>query len=221
MATVTNAFRQPLSAYDLSRCDSILGSVCGPLSSGPNGSLSDSTLSGRSIDLSGGNIISAFGGVPCFEGGEVPSLGQMTSAPNPPLPIGPDLALIKAFRLQGNVNTIKKSVCDNFSGELVEGAKKALWDQCGSILRAVSLPFHICRDSEKHTQLSANLEDILKAFEVLDGTGSIPSIFCEASDLPRLPPVSLDPVCEQVWSNTHTLSAAVSSGVEDNTSWIR
>ena len=57
----------------------------------------------------------------------------------------------------------------------------------------------------------------MKAFEVLDGTDSIPSIVCEETDLPRLPPISLDPVGEQVQSNTqalHTLGAAV-SGVED------
>ena len=42
-----------------------------------------------------------------------------------------------------------------------------------------SLPFHNRWDSEKRTQLSGNLEDILKAFEVLDGICSIPSIFVE------------------------------------------
>lgn len=195
---------KPLSAYDLPYCDNTLVGVCGPPSSSPDGSLSVSTLSSGNVVLSEGNT-SAVGVVPSPQRGELSSPGQTASVPNGPLLVNPVLAFIKAFRLQGDIDTIKRSVCENFSSELVEGAKKALWDQCGTILEAASLPFHIRRDSEKRSQLSANLDDLLKAFDVLDSTDSIPSIFCEASDLPRLPPISLDPVGEQVQSNTQTL----------------
>ena len=54
----------------------------------------------------------------------------------------------------------------------------------------------------------ANVEDLLKAFGVLDSTDSVPPNVCEASDLIRLPPLFLDPVGKQVQSNTcalHTL----------------
>ena len=50
-----------------------------------------------------------------------------------------------------------------------------------------------------------NLDDILKAFEVLDADNLIPQIFCEASDLLRLPPLSLDPIGEQVHANSEVL----------------
>ena len=39
----------------------------------------------------------------------------------------------------------------------------------------------------------------------MDATDSIPVIFCEAADLLTLPPISLDPVGEQVHANTHVL----------------
>ena len=100
------------------------------------------------------------------------------------------LAFIKAFRLKSDYDSIKMSVYEHFSCELVESAKKALWNFCGSALDEASLPFQVRRDSERRSQLVANLEDILRGFEVLDRTDSIPAIFCEASDLSRLPPLS-------------------------------
>ena len=206
--------RKPLSAYDLSCSTSTLATVCGQSSTSPDGSLSDSTLSSGSIDLPAGGQTPAVNVVPSPHREELSSPGQTASAP---CLVSPVLAFIKAFRLQGDVDTIKRSVCENFSSELVEAAKKALWDHCGTYLEAASLSYHVRRESRKRSQLSANVDDILKAFEVLDGTDSIPSIFCEATDLPRLPPISLDPVGEQVQSNTqalHTLGGAV-SGVED------
>lgn len=49
------------------------------------------------------------------------------------------------------------------------------------------------------------LTSILKALEVLDASDLIPAIFCEASDLPKQPSFSLDPVGEQVQANTQAL----------------
>ena len=57
----------------------------------------------------------------------------------------------------------------------------------------------------------------MKAFDVFDRTDAVPPIFCEASDLPRLLPISLNPIGQQVQCNTqalHALSAVVSK-VED------
>ena len=43
------------------------------------------------------------------------------------------------------------------------------------------------------------------AFDTLDSNDSISPIYCEASDLYKLPPISLDPLAEQVESNCQVL----------------
>ena len=78
----------------------------------------------------------------------------------------------------------------------------------------VLLTMQARRDSDGRSQLVADLEDILKAFEALDRADSIPPIFCEASDLLRLPSLTLDPIGEQVYTNTPTLNS-LSSVVGD------
>ena len=106
---------------------------------------------------------------------------------------------------------MKKEICERFSSEVVDRAKKALWDFCDHQLENANLVFHARRDSDKRSQCIANLDDILKAFEDLDADNLIPLIFCEASDLLRLPPLSLDPIGEQVHANSEVLVTLKSS----------
>ena len=75
---------------------------------------------------------------------------------------------------------------------------------------AAKLPVHAKRDSNKHSQLSADLEDIIVAFDTLDSSDSIPLIYCEANDLLFLPPLCLDPTADQVQQNTNILQSLVS-----------
>ena len=75
------------------------------------------------------------------------------------------------------------------------------------VLEANGLVFHARRDSDNRSQLVANLDDIVQALEVLDSSDTIPTIYCEASQLHRIPPLSLDPVAEQVHSNSQALIA--------------
>ena len=49
------------------------------------------------------------------------------------------------------------------------------------------------------------------AFDALDSNDSVPLIYCEASELFKLPPISLDPLAEQVERNSQTLNALVSA----------
>ena len=63
---------------------------------------------------------------------------------------------------------------------------------------AANLPFQARRDSDKRSQLTANIDDIIQAFDALDSSDSIPCIYCEATDLLLLPPPCLDPTAEQV-----------------------
>ena len=56
--------------------------------------------------------------------------------------------------------------------------------------------------------MSANLDDLLQAFQCLDSSDQIPPIYCEAFDLPSL---SLDPIAKQVKSNSLLLKSLTSS----------
>ena len=100
---------------------------------------------------------------------------------------------------------------DCFSSAHVENAKRLLWDSCGQLLEEVNLPFYARWDSENRSQLSANIEDLVAAFDALDSKDMLPEMFCEASDLFRLPPLSLDPVAEQVNLNSRSLDMLTTS----------
>ena len=57
---------------------------------------------------------------------------------------------------------------------------------CDADLSLPDVPFTPRCSSEKRTQAAADLEDIL-AFSKLDEADKIPQIFCEATDLVKLP----------------------------------
>ena len=84
----------------------------------------------------------------------------------------------------------------------IEQAKLCLWSSCTADLVAAGLQFHQRRNSDKRLQVSADFDDILSWFECLDSLEKIPPIFCEALDLIKLPPLSLDPISEQVRDNS-------------------
>ena len=136
-------------------------------------------------------------------------MNNMSSAHQPFL-VNPVLSFIKAFRLKSDMDTLKRVAADRFSCTAVDSAKKDLWNFCSEELLTANLPFHSRRDSDKRSQLTANLEDIIQAFDVLDSSDSIPSIFCEANDLIFMPPLCLDPTANQVQKNTEILQNLVS-----------
>ena len=125
--------------------------------------------------------------------------------------VDPVLAFIKAYRLKGDTDSLRRVVKDHFSSAHVENAKRLLWDSCGQLLEEVNLPFYARRDSENRSQLSANIEDLVAAFDALDSKDMLPEMFCEASDFFRLPPLSLDPVAEQVNLNSRSLDMLTTS----------
>ena len=63
----------------------------------------------------------------------------------------------------------------------------------------------------------ANLDDILRAFETLDNLNLIPAIYCEATELVKLPSPSLDP---RVQVNSQALESVISKvgGLEEKLS---
>ena len=114
----------------------------------------------------------------------------------------PVLAFIKAFRLRGDVNTLRQAALNCFSTSLISNAKKALWDMCTSELSSLELPFAPRRSSEKRFQATADLDDILLAYSKLDEIDKIPLIYCEAADLVKLPPIAPDRISELVIGNS-------------------
>ena len=117
--------------------------------------------------------------------------------------VNPVLAYVKAFRLRGDLDSLKHAALGKFAPALLAEAKRILWDKCS--LSSLGLPLTSCRTTEKRSQAAADLEDIIAAFAKLDDNGSIPMIFCEASDLVLLPPIVTDPVCEMVHENSRSL----------------
>ena len=96
-------------------------------------------------------------------------------------------------------------MCEHFSSTDVENAKRVLWDYCRQELEAAGIIYHARRGSDKRCQLVANIDDILEAFVALVSTDLIPGIYCEATDLLRIPSLSLDPISEKIETNTLSL----------------
>ena len=90
-------------------------------------------------------------------------------------------------------------------------AKRLLWDSCKHAFEAAGLSYHTPCDSDGRSQLVANLDDIMQAFDAFDSSDLIPAIHCEVSQLLKLPPLSLDPVSEQAQSNSQALQMLIST----------
>ena len=117
---------------------------------------------------------------------------------------------------------MKLAVTERFSASNVDTSKKLLWDHCMDTFQAKNFVFHVRRDSDKRSQLAANLEDLIQMFNILDSVGKIPPIFCEASDLVRLPSLSLDPLAEELRGNSLILKhlSALTERLENKLSSI-
>ena len=125
--------------------------------------------------------------------------------------VNPVLAFLKAFRLRGDKDSLKSRIRERFSGSSVSNAKKLLWDFCSQSFVSLGLQYTSRRDSDNRSQLVADTEDLLSAFDALDSIDAISLIFCEASDLFLLPPVAPDPLAEQVEKNSQVLSELTSN----------
>ena len=188
--------RKPLADYDLS---------CFDLATGTGASLSTGLvddLSSSSVQMSGDAVF------PCssqVQSGGTASGSVSMSSPRSctrPLLVDVVLSFVKAYRLKSDKESLTSVVTERFSAKEVEAAKGSLWEYCKVDLEAMDLVFHVRRDSD----IAANLEDILQMFEALDSLEKIPHIHCEAFDLLRLPPLSLDPVAEQQFSDPEVTS---------------
>ena len=86
------------------------------------------------------------------------------------------LSFIKAYRLKGDKDSHRRIVGECFSNDAVEVAKRLLWDSCRHNLEAAGLSCQTRRDTDRRSQLVANLDDIMQAFDALDSSDLIPAI---------------------------------------------
>ena len=121
----------------------------------------------------------------------------------------PILAFIKAYRLKGDLVGLKQEVCSQFDPSSLGSAHKLLWDFCGSDLEQLGLPFHARRSSDKRQVTDILVADIVTALDKLDSVEKIPAIYCEATDLIKLPSLTLDPVSKKLVENGTTLQSLV------------
>ena len=78
-----------------------------------------------------------------------------------PILVDTVLSFIKAYCLKGDKDSLKMVVNERFSLKEVEAGKSHLWEYCRGVLEANGLHFHVRRDSDRRSQLIANLDDFL------------------------------------------------------------
>ena len=121
-----------MSVYDLSACGSTPFVVSGvPVASPCPSTEQGNSSQGMSVRQLQSNTLAVDAVSVSDQGGSSPSVDPFPSSsaghsPSCPILIDPVLAFVKAFRLKGDIDSIKRSVYERFSCELVESAKKAL-----------------------------------------------------------------------------------------------
>ena len=114
------------------------------------------------------------------------------------------------------MSTLKKAVTACFDSSSLIEAHKLLWDFCGNSLKELGLVYHSRRSTDKRDAFEATLVDILSVFDKLDEADSIPPIFCEASQLIKIPSLEPDPVSKRLDTNYKAITGLVEK--VDNTS---
>ena len=100
-----------------------------------------------------------------------------------------------------------QAVLSSFHPTTLSLVQKSLWDMCKVDLEQLGLTYHQRRGSEKHKVADILLADILTAFKKLDGADRLPSVYCEAHDLIKLPSLVLDPVSKKLDANSDILES--------------
>ena len=110
-----------------------------------------------------------------------------------PLLINSVLSFVKAYRLKGDIESLKKECASNLAQLMLTMQRGC----CGTIadksLRLLVLfIMHVVALTNAVSLYLANIDNIiLQAIVALDSTDLIPGIYCEATDLLRIPSLSL------------------------------
>ena len=83
-----------------------------------------------------------------------------------------------------------------------------LWDSCAHLLGHYTSPIN---SGEILISVNSLLQILKTAFDAVDSNNSIPPIYCEAGELYKLPPISLDPLAEQDEKNSQVLNDLTSA----------
>ena len=84
-----------------------------------------------------------------------------------------------------------------------------MWDFCGDSLKELGLVYHSRCSTDKRDAFEVTLVDILSVFDKLDEADSIPPIFCEASQLIKIPSLEPDPVSKRLDTNYKAITGLV------------
>ena len=107
------------------------------------------------------------------------------------------------------MSTLKKAVTACVDSSSLIEAHKLLLDFCGDSLKELELVYHSRRSTDKRDAFEATLVDILSVFNKLDEADSIPPIFCEASQLIKIPSLEPDPVSKRLDTNYKAITGLV------------
>ena len=129
--------------------------------------------------------------------------GQNSSHPSI---VNPLLAFVKAYRLRGNIASLKKLISAHFDLSSLIDAHKYIWDYCGDALEQLGLTYHSRRSTDKRDAFEAILSDILLAISKLDDDDKLPHIYCEALHLINLPSLDPDPISKRLDTNSEAIS---------------
>ena len=99
----------------------------------------------------------------------------------------PILAFIKASRLRWDAATIKNALIESFCDMDLSLALKLFWEFSKVKLSSLGFEYHARRDTGKRPAIGVICDVLLSAFEKLDSVAFIPPIYCEASQLLRIP----------------------------------
>ena len=102
---------------------------------------------------------------------------------------------------------MKLAVLSTFDPSSLATAHKTLWAHCGDDLKQLGLSYHLRCGSEKRQVADMLFTDIITAFDKLDSAEKLPAIFCEATELIRLPCLAPDPIFAKLEANNSALDS--------------
>ena len=105
----------------------------------------------------------------------------------------------------GDNTSLKCALASRFDASMMSAALKMLWDFSRVDLSRLGFVYQNRRNTDKKVLFDSVFSDLVRAFETLDTEDALPDLYCEANDLPSLPPFELDPIAKQMETNTKVL----------------
>ena len=107
------------------------------------------------------------------------------------------------------MSTLKKAVTACFDSSSLIEAPQTFVGLLWRFTKELGLVYHSRCSTDKRDVFEATLVDILSVFDKLDEADSIPPIFCEASQLIKIPSLEPDPVSKRLDTNYKAITGLV------------